>query len=72
MKQQFIAQQDCVITGVERPVRYGDRVALTARAAKYPLIRGWIAPAPAEAGATSAVRAATAPPKRARRAGGKK
>ena len=49
MKQPYIAQRDCVITGLARPVRHGERVALTRRAAKYPLIRGWIAPAPAPA-----------------------
>lgn len=45
--QEFIARQDCVITGHAGIVRKGDRVQLTPRAAKYPRLKGWIEPAPA-------------------------
>lgn len=44
--EKFVALRDCVITGHPRPVRHGDRLTLSARAAKYPLIRGWIERAP--------------------------
>ncbi len=42
MKNDYIVLKDCVITGHPRPLREGDRLTLSARAAKYPLIRGWI------------------------------
>ena len=45
--QEFIASRDCVITGHAGIVRKGDRVSLSARAAKYPRLKGWIEPAPA-------------------------
>ena len=45
--QEFIARQDCVITGHAGIVRKGDRIRLSARAAKYPRLKGWIEPAPA-------------------------
>ena len=59
MKQEFIAQQDCVIAG-HGIVRAGARVALGRAQAKYPRLSGWIAPPSAE---TTAPRS---PPKRAR------
>ena len=43
---EFIARQDCVITGHAGIVREGDRVSLSARGAKYPRLKGWIEPAP--------------------------
>ena len=45
--EEFIALRDCVITGHRGIVRSGDRIQLSPRAAKYPRIKGWIAPAPA-------------------------
>ena len=45
--EEFIALRDCVIAGHPPPLRHGDRLTLSARAAKYPLIRGWIERAPA-------------------------
>lgn len=45
--QEFIARQDCVITGHAGVVRKGDRIQLSSRAAKYPRLKGWIEPAPA-------------------------
>ena len=45
--QDYIAGQDCVIPGIGI-VRGGQRVTLSARAAKYLLLKGWITPAPPE------------------------
>ena len=45
--QEFIARQDCVITGHAGIARKGDRIRLSPRAAKYPRLKGWIEPAPA-------------------------
>lgn len=59
--QDYTAQQDCVIPG-KGIVRGGQRVTLSARAAKYLLLKGWIAPAPAEAEPE-----APEPPRRKRR-----
>ncbi len=44
----YIATRNCVITGQPRPVRTGQRITLSERAARYPDLRGWIEPAPAE------------------------
>ena len=44
--KDYIAGQDCVIPGIGI-VRGGERVTLSARAAKYLLLKGWITPAPA-------------------------
>ena len=46
--QEFIATQDCVITGHAGPVRGGERIRLSERAARYPRLKGWIEPAPPE------------------------
>lgn len=43
--QEYVAGQDCVIPG-KGIVRGGQRVTLSARAAKYLLLKGWITPAP--------------------------
>ena len=43
---QFVAKQDCVITGHAGIVRKGDCIPLSPRAAKYPRLKGWIKPAP--------------------------
>lgn len=64
MKQPYIALRDCVITGLPRPVRHGERVELGRRAAKHPLIRGWIKPAPAPPAADAGRE--TPPPRRTR------
>ena len=45
--QEFIAKQDCVITGHAGVVRKGERIRLSPRAAKYPRLKGWVEPAPA-------------------------
>lgn len=44
MKSPYIALRDCVITGAPRPLKTDDRVMLSERQARYPLIRGWIQP----------------------------
>ena len=66
--QEFIARQDCVITGHAGIVREGDRVTLSPRAARYPRLKGWIEPAPAQAKETAepAPEAPTQAPRRRR------
>ena len=70
--EEFIARQDCVITGHAGIVREGDRLTLSPRAAKYPRLKGWIEPAPAQATETadpppgSAPKAQTQAPRRRR------
>lgn len=49
MKTPYIALRDCVITGAPRPLKTDDRVMLSERQARYPLIRGWIQSAPPDA-----------------------
>ena len=51
--EEFIALRDCVITGHAGIVREGDRVTLSPRAARYPRLKGWIEPAPAQATETA-------------------
>ena len=43
--KDYIAAQDCVVPGVGI-VREGKTVTLSARAAKYPVLKGRLAPAP--------------------------